>query len=148
MPVSQNGYRANDISLTRVFEIPGTTRHVRLRRGPPGALLVELAAWFHRRLEPIDRGQLDDWGYAERPIRGSTTLSNHASGTAIDINALRHPLGAVDTFTPDQVERIHRWLKSRHGCVRWGGDYKGRKDPMHWEIVRDVAACRRNLRGS
>jgi len=148
VPVSQNGYTANDISLTRVYEIPGTDRRVRLRKGPAGELLVEFAAWFHVRIEPIDRGQLDDWGYAERPIRGGTSLSNHASGSAIDLNALRHPLGASGTFQAWQVQRIRRWLRTRHYCVRWGGDYSRRKDEMHWEIVRDVEACRRNLRGS
>jgi len=148
VPVSQNGYIANDISRTKIWDIPGTDRRVRLRKGPPGQLLVELAAWYHVRVEPIDQGQLDDWGYAERTIRGGTSLSNHASGTAIDLNALRHPLGASGTFQAWQVQRIRRWLRTRHYCVRWGGDYSRRKDEMHWEIVRDVEACRRNLRGS
>lgn len=147
MTVSQNGYRALRPDLTRVYTVPGTDRRVRLRKGPPGRLLIELAAWFHDRIEPIDVGQLDDWGYAERAIRGATALSNHASGTAIDLNALRHPMGRRGTFTPAQEKMIHRWLTSRNHCVRWGGDFRGRPDEMHWEIVRDVAACKRNLRG-
>jgi peptidoglycan hydrolase-like protein with peptidoglycan-binding domain len=45
------------------------------------------------------------WGHAYREISGSTTLSNHASGIAIDINAPRHPLGASGTFSSTQVSR-------------------------------------------
>jgi D-alanyl-D-alanine carboxypeptidase len=144
--VSQNGYRANDLSRTRIWAIPGADRRVRLRKGPPGRLLVQLAGWFHQWIEPIDEGQLDDWGYAARPIRGSVTLSNHASGTAIDLNALRHPLGVRGTFTRRQVTLIHHKLADLDFCVRWGGDFEHRADEMHWEIIADVARCRRALR--
>lgn len=150
MPTSQNGFPANDVSLTKVWSIPGTERTVRLKRGACGKLLVDLAAKFHRAVEPIDDGQLDDWGYAERPIRGSSTeLSNHASGTAIDLNATRHPLGKRGTFTPIQVANIHALLEQYDGCIRWGGDYSGRPDEMHFEINRpleDVSRVAQGLR--
>jgi hypothetical protein len=146
MPVSQNGYTANDESLTQSWKIPGTTRAVRLRKGAPGNLLVLFAAWFDKSVEDIEGGELDDWGYAERPIRGSTTtLSNHASGTAMDLNATRHPLGKRGTFTPAQAAKIRAELKRYGGCIRWGGDYSGRPDEMHFEIVRDVATCNKVL---
>ena len=148
MPVSQNGYIANDIDRTRVWTIPGADRRVRLRFGAPGLLLVELAAFFDMFVEPIDVGQLDDWGYAERPIRGGSSLSNHASGTAIDLNATRHPLGKRGTFDATQEGLIRSWLRGHNGCVRGGGDYKNRADEMHFEIVKDVDDCRRALRGS
>jgi hypothetical protein len=146
MAVSQNGYTANNIALTSVRTIPGTTRSIRLRNGPAGDLLLWVLAEFHRRVEPLDTGQLDDWGYAERPIRGSTTvLSNHASGTAADANATRHPQGTNprDNFTPEKIDTIHDILRQTQGCVRWGGDYvpPALKDGMHFEIVRDEAAC-------
>src|SRR5690606_40973897 len=88
VPRSQNGYTANDVNLTKVYDIPGTRRQIRLRKGPAGELLVWVASQFDKRVEDIDAGQLDDWGYAERPIRGGTELSNHASGTAIDLNEI------------------------------------------------------------
>lgn len=138
MAQSQNGYRANDIDRTKTWTIPGTTRQVRLHAGDAGWLLVHFAAWFHKNVESIDRGQLDDWGYAERPIRGSsTTLSNHASGTAIDLNAVRHPLGVRGTFTGRQVKAIRSQLREYDGVIRWGGDYQNRADEMHFEIVGD-----------
>ncbi|GHF30862.1 MULTISPECIES: M15 family metallopeptidase [Actinomycetes] len=148
MPKSQNGYAANDISLTKIYAVPGTTRNIRLRKGPAGELLVWVLAQFHARVEDLDDGQLDDWGYAERTIRGSsTTLSNHASGTAADANATRHPLGTDPTanFNAAQIRTIREIVAATRGAVRWGGDYQGRKDPMHFEIVEDEAFCARVL---
>src|SRR4029077_20174462 len=43
---SQNGYIANDMSRTKVWTVPGTTRTVRLRTGAPGEILTVWAAWF------------------------------------------------------------------------------------------------------
>ncbi|MGH3942617.1 MAG: peptidoglycan-binding protein [Pseudonocardiaceae bacterium] len=136
MPRSQNGWPANDRSLVASRRVPGTGVHLTVRTDVVGELLLYLAAQFDRRVEDIDnaRGALDDWGYAERPIRGGTVLSNHASGTAIDLNAPRHPLGATATFSPAQVREIREILTECGGVVRWGGDYTGRKDEMHFEI--------------
>jgi hypothetical protein len=84
-------------------------------------------------VEPIDGGTLDDWGYCFRNVRGTTDkLSNHASGTAIDLNATKHPLGHAGTFTVMQTVLIQALCK-KYG-IKWGGDYKGRKDEMHFEI--------------
>lgn len=137
MASSQNGWRANDSSVTSTRNVPGSTVRLRVRNGAPGDLLLEIASEFDRYVENID-GTADDWGYAERTIRGSsTTLSNHASGTAIDLNATRHPLGTSPTanFSSDQINTIHSILRRAQGMVRWGGDYSGRKDPMHFELA-------------
>jgi hypothetical protein len=109
---------------------------------------VHLANWFDANIQDIDAGQLDDWGYAERPIRGGTELSNHASGTAIDINATKWPLGADPRINLSQakIEAIRQHLRIYEGCIRWGGDYRGRKDPMHFEIVLNEDACDRIAR--
>ncbi len=141
--LSQNGWTGNDRSVIRTWTVPGTTTRVALRDGDCGLILTDLAAWFHRNVEPIDRGQPDDWGYAERPIRGGVELSNHASGTAIDLNATRHPLGRSGTFTAAQAARIRSRLRVYGGVVRWGGDYSGRVDEMHFEINAGSAAVAR-----
>lgn len=145
--MSQNGYAANDRTLCTTYRIRGTTRSMVFRRGPAGELLAEVIARFHARVEDIDDGQLDDWSYAERPIRGGTALSNHASGTAGDVNALEHVLGADprDSFTQAQIDEIHKILREAQGCVRWGGDYTGRKDGMHFEIIAGEEACQAAL---
>lgn len=144
-PVSQNGYPANNRELVSSRLIPGTSRKVTVRNGPAGDLLLWVAGEFDRQVEDIDAGQLDDWGYAERQIIGGAELSNHASGTAIDLNAPKHPLGVANTFSVKQRAAIHAILARAQGCVRWGGDYSGRVDEMHFEIVKNEAACRTAL---
>lgn len=137
MASSQNGWRANDRSVVTTRNVPGSAVRLAVRNGPPGDLLLEVASLFDRMVENID-DVADDWGYAERPIRGSsTTLSNHASGTAIDLNATRHPLGTSPSanFSDGQIRTIRAIISATGGVVRWGGDYSGRKDPMHFEIL-------------
>lgn len=143
MAVSQNGWSANDASLTQTYTV-GNGRQVRLRKGDAGFLLKTFADWFDAKIEDIDAGQLDDWGYAERPIRDAAELSNHASGTAIDLNALKHPLGARGTFPAAKADAIRQHLAIKfEGAIRWGGDYKNRADEMHFEINTNVAEVAR-----
>lgn len=133
---SQNGWPAPP-RRRRTWIVPGTGRHLVLEDGPAGFLLVHLALWFHERIEAIDVGEWDDWGYNFRPIRGATiTLSNHSSGTAVDLNATRHPLGVRGSIKDLLlVARIHVRLAFYRRLIAWGGDWHGRADEMHWEIV-------------
>ena len=140
MATSQNGYRANDRSLIASYSVPGGK--IAMRKGDVATVLSYVAKRFHSEVEPLKWP--GNWGYAERTIRGnSTTLSNHASGTAIDLNAPRHPLGRVGTFSSAQRGRIQKILKDCGGVVRWGGNYNGRKDEMHFEINAGTAAVAR-----
>lgn len=136
MPYSQNGWPANDVSRTQSYKIRGTDRALRLVKGPAGQLLAELAAWLHANVEPMSPDkEMDDWGYAERPIRGATTtLSNHASGTAFDFNATQHGLGVVGTWSAAEKTKVNALLTKLGGVVRWGENYQNRKDGMHFEI--------------
>ena len=96
-------------------------------------MLVGFAAEFHASIEPIDEGTLDDWGYCFRMVRGQTErLSNHSSGTAIDLNASKHPLGAEHTFTPEKTLAVIA-LAAKYG-LKSGITYQHRKDPMHFEV--------------
>ena len=68
------------------------------------------------------------------------------------MNATRHVLGAQGTFTPaaDQ-RRSARILGEVDNVVRWGGDYTGRRDEMHFEIVgsqEEVRAVAERLRAA
>lgn len=140
---SQNGWSANDRSVIASYTVPGTKRKLALRKGDVSVVLLDFAAWFHANIEKIDVGQLDDWGYAERPIRGSsTTLSNHASGTAMDLDALSHQLGRYNTYPAAKIALIEKKLKEYKGVIRWGHDYSGRKDEMHFEINAGPAAVK------
>lgn len=141
---SQNGWSAGDRSVIARYTIPGTDIKVALRQGDVSVVLLDWLAWWHDEIEPLVRSH-GVYGYAERPIRGShTTLSNHMSGTAVDANATEHPLAVVPerTFTAEQIRKIRARLRMYRGVLRWGGDYKGRKDGMHTEIVKGAAAVR------
>lgn len=132
---SQNGWPASKDPLelqVKSYLVPGTSLKLRCSE-KVAPLLIGFAAEFHKLIEPLD-GSADDWGYCFRMVRGSQdNLSNHSSGTAIDLNSLKHPLGAVGTFEPGKVPMI-RALAKKYG-LRWGGDYQHRKDEMHFEVI-------------
>ncbi len=136
MIVSQNGYPANDISLTAVYHPIGPDRPFRMRKGACAEALSYVIRQFHARVQLVNVGTFDDWSYAERPVRGGTDLSNHASGTAVDLNASLHPLGTSPSanFSEHQIATIYTILNEVSDVVRWGGSYTGRQDPMHFEI--------------
>lgn len=135
---SPNGWPASENRKTigiETFTVPGTKIRFACAKAV-APILVSFAKDFHELVEPIDIGQLDDWGYAFRQTRGSDKiLSNHASGTAIDLNAIKHPLGKSNTFNKDQRNTINL-LITKYGLT-WGGNYKRRKDDMHFEIALD-----------
>jgi hypothetical protein len=71
-----------------------------------------------------------DGAYNPRFIRGSTTKwSNHAYGAAIDINAQDNGFNTGHGTMPKIVVDAFK----RQGA-RWGGDYRHRTDPMHFEF--------------
>ena len=134
MLTSYNGWPASkdqaEIGI-KSYPVPGTL--IKLRCAEKVApLLVGFAADFHNLIEPLDVGVLDDWGYAFRDVRGVPgKLSNHASGTAIDLNASRHPLKSINTFEPAKVPMLKALCKKY--ALTWGGEWT-RPDPMHYEI--------------
>lgn len=114
----------------KTYKVPGTTTSLPVR-SEIAPLLIGLAAEFHRKVEPLHKGWC--WGYAYRAVRGASKPSFHAGGLAIDLNAPRHPLGKRNTFNAKQRATC-RALAKKYGC-RWGGDYTGRKDEMHFEVI-------------
>jgi hypothetical protein len=132
---SHNKWPASkDAAEIQIISVPIEGTKVKVRCAKAVApLIAGFCKEFHELIEPIDEGALDDWGYAFRMVRGSTTnLSNHSSGTAIDLNATKHPLGKAGTFPAEKVPMI-RALAKKYG-LKWGGDYQNRKDEMHFEI--------------
>lgn len=72
------------------------------------------------------------WGYACRAVTGSSsTPSNHSYGTAVDLNAPANPYG------PELVTDMPAWMPDLWAAYdwRWGGDYGGNKDAMHYEFM-------------
>jgi hypothetical protein len=153
---SQNGYSVldnrttGDLPRLRKWKMPDIDRHFLLRDGSVGFILMHLLLWFHEVVERLDVGVWDEWGWAARMVRGSDDIvSNHASGTAADVNATRHPLGVptARTFTAAQQRKIRRRLRVVFlGLIRWGGDYTRRPDSMHFEVVGSLRACERLAR--
>lgn len=98
----------------------------------------------------IDRGfvkELKTWDgcYNFRPVRGYeakyaaamkagnlmlaiTYLSLHSWGCALDLNASENKLGTTGKLSPGFVKCF------TDAGFFWGGNYKGRKDPMHFEL--------------
>ncbi len=131
--------------------VPGTGVRLRVRPGAVAIVLIEVARRFHEEVESLEMpGPKDEWGWAFRPIRGQQSgYSNHASGTAIDLNATRHPRKAKQTFTPEQIGKVRRILAAMQDkdterrVVRWGEDYHTTVDGMHFEIDAGEAAVGR-----
>ena len=143
MTTSYNGYPAssdpNEIGI-KSYTIEGTHRKIRCAQSV-GLLLAGFASEFHKLVEPIDVGTFDDWGYAYRMVRGSSDkLSCHSSGTAIDLDATKHPLGKSGTFTKPQEVTV-RALAKKYG-LKWGGDFTTRKDEMHFEVAIDAVKAK------
>ena len=144
---SPNGWPASEDRQAigiQSFAIPGTKLKIACAKDV-APILVAFCKEFHELVEPIDQGQLDDWGYAFRMTRGSDkVLSNHSSGTAVDLNALKHPLGKSNTFNKEQCNII-TLLITKYGLA-WGGHYKKRKDEMHFEINMDKEQVKQKIK--
>ena len=69
--------------------------------------------------------------YYPRFIAGSTTLSNHSFGTALDLNMLGNQRGTVGEMDRGVVAIFKKW------GFAWGGDWSY-TDPMHFELSRIV----------
>lgn len=141
MATSLNGYQAPPAKL-RTFPIPGANRRITLDE-EVGPILVALAADYHASVRNIDKGTWDEGGYNYRDANGATgKLSNHASGTAVDLNwseeGAQGGSWGARFFSQAEVYAKIQVLKARYGAVlQWGGDWRA-KDYMHWEIKPGV----------
>ena len=137
MEKSANGWNASanpdEIDIEH-FPIKGTDLRIRCNK-LAGVILQAFTNEFNEKVEPVEGGTFDDWSYAYRPIRGKVVgLSNHSSGTALDLNATKHPLNRKGTFKPAQVKIINELCQKYQ--LRWGGSYKSRPDEMHFEVIK------------
>jgi hypothetical protein len=91
-------------------------------------------AWSKARL--LGRVITWDGSFVARFIRGSTTvLSNHAFGSAFDINAAFNPLGAEPAL-PEENGCVFKLVATAHDHgFYWGGHFAKRRDGMHFEVA-------------
>lgn len=80
----------------------------------------------------IDKAGASDYGgcFNIRRIAGSNNWSNHSWACAIDLSPGSNGFNMKSTLSSVVIDAF-----KRQGA-RWGGDYHGRKDPMHFEFVR------------
>lgn len=142
MAVSHNGWKVSPdpseiwVQKFRVPEIKPDI-YLSIRKGV-APVLLNVAADFHRDVDPLNNGRYDDGGYNYRIIAGTSTWSNHASGTAIDLNWSKYPMGTRN-MSLQQVARCRAIVK-RYQVIRWGGDWDGDGvDQMHFEIAPGVS---------
>ena len=150
MATSYNGWTASrdpdELDIDKAFTAAGRKFPGGVKRGPVSVVLRYVIEQFNKRVEPVDLYDPgDEWGYVyKQSANASSLVSCHSSGTAVDINATRHPNGtpAAKTFTADQIKTIKAILVEVDGTVRWLGEAKT-PDPMHFEISGDEAAVAR-----
>ena len=141
MPVSLNKWAAPPSNLKK-FKVPGTKRTLTLDVDA-GRILTAVAADYHVMVRPIDVGGTDDAGYSYRKARAADDLSNHSSGTAIDLNWTEEGAQGSNRGAKFFAQAKHRAaiqkLKKKYGrWVNWGGDWRA-KDYMHWEIKSGIS---------
>lgn len=80
----------------------------------------------------VDAAGASDFGgcFNIRPIAGSKNWSNHSWACAVDLSPRSNGFNMKATLSRVVID-----VFKAHGA-RWGGDYRGRKDPMHFEFIR------------
>ena len=115
------------------YTVPGTSVMLQIRSGDVATVLLYVAQRFNAEVETLIKGQCG--GYDYRPnVNNPSVWSNHASGTAIDLNWSKHPNGVKGTYTAPQTAAVRKILDFCDGVVYWGEDYRGTVDGMHFEI--------------
>jgi D-alanyl-D-alanine carboxypeptidase len=93
------------------------------------------AAWERLGLTGLVTGFGGLW--VPRFIRGSTTtLSNHAWGTAFDVNVSANYLWHLPAFPGENGSLFKLVPVAQDYGFGWGGHYRGRLDGMHFEALK------------
>lgn len=134
MATSQNGWSTiTSAQLDRTtFSVPG------VRKGDVAVIMKYIEREFDKRVQKLYNPGC--WGWATpTPIPGTNVISNHGSGTAIDLNAPSFPW-KLDRMTTKQKSECRKIVAELEGAVRWGGDYASNNlDQMHFEISASAA---------
>lgn len=130
---------SSDKKLT-VVRLAGSNVPLRLHKDA-AKILAYVAVRFDKEVSKLKLnnkpGFQDDGGYSFRKIGNSNVYSNHASGTAIDLNWQKFPMFKRN-MNKKQVEACRAIVADCQGLIRWGGDYKTSVDQMHFEIADKV----------
>lgn len=155
MPVSINGWpviKSYGSKQLKSGVVPGTKVKLLLRKEVL-PLFLALAKEYHETIAPLDNKTQDDWSYNYRKSRANSNWSNHASGTAVDLNSSKEGSQSQSNrkywAEPDKAKAVKK-LKRVYSIMNWGGDWTSFYDPMHWELkagtsVSDVARLIKKL---
>lgn len=136
-----NSWEADNIVAVTIPQLAGVeglhkAGRVRFHRKAAAQLLALWAAWDKRGL--LARVRTYAGAYAPRFIRGSrTVLSNHAFGTAFDVNAAWNPLGAQPALDGMPGCLLDLVPVANEFGFYWGGHFT-RRDGMHFEVAKLV----------
>lgn len=130
-----------------IFDTPlfGLSATVTLHSGAPAEILGWVIEEFNRTVTPIHDGALT--GYLTANQYDPAPVTNHASGTAVNIMPTMFPDGTLDTLTIPQINAIQTITKTVAPAITWGGTYDT-PQPSHFEIalkptdtrLQDIAA--------
>jgi hypothetical protein len=139
---SYNGWPASDdkasIGVEPFGDAVGLPFPGGVKAGDVATVLGYVATQLHYRVEPCVSGW--DWGHTyKQNVNNPSSLSCHASGTAIDYNAPDHPNGSSNTFSDQQKGEIYAILNEVQGAVDWLEGY----DEMHFEIAVNASTLAR-----
>lgn len=146
MASSYNGYEVialyGDARLT-TLEANGKwfAPHIGVLEGDVAFVMNKLANWLDAEVEPMDPKQ--SWAFYPKQVTGGSGWSCHASGTAFDYNAVKHPQGYKRTHGKSswdgwQIAKIDAYLAGPlRGLVRWGEHYNAPTldDGQHFEVM-------------
>jgi hypothetical protein len=134
--ITDNWERDNiiTVSVPQLISIKGTDR-VRFHEVAANQLKKLWQDWEDADL--IHNVLTWEGAFMPRYIRGSTTvLSNHAFGSAFDINYSWNKLGTVPALV-GQKGSVRELVKiANDNGFYWGGHFNNRKDGMHFEVAQ------------
>jgi hypothetical protein len=141
---SQNGWPCNSsgaaIDVQSDWSVNGVTAPGGMKGGDVDTVFTYLFNALDTRVEEAVPGWNWGWEYREN-VNDPSSMSNHASATALDYNAPYHPNGAsqYEGWSSSEVAEIRKILAELDNQIRWGADYSGTKDSMHFEVNCDAA---------
>ena len=118
------GFLRRHIVTRRVPLLGAVTCHRRMIPALRSAMAELRRRGFGHLVDPAEYAGC----YAPRRIQPRGTLSLHAWGLALDLNAASNPVGGESSQNPRLVR-----VMERHGFY-WGGDFPTVPDPMHFEF--------------
>jgi hypothetical protein len=145
MTTSYNGWPASRdaaaIGIDPNFKAAGHKFPGGVKKGDVSTVFRFYLGNYHLRVESLNVTTGDEWGYSYRAnVNNPSQLSCHSSGTAVDVNAQKHPNGRRNTLSSTQVARLRQIQKWTGGVIKWGGDFSTTKDEMHHEVHGSATA--------